>query len=117
MAVRHIDVSEAQLRLAQLIDEALRGDEVVIVRGTEPVAKLVPLGRRSRGGFGSARGLIWMADDFDEPPEDFTDYTSAMAYIYPLATAGTMLTSSPDLRTGPQPSRKRGTSPWRSGSG
>lgn len=117
MAVRHIDLAEAQHCLAQLIDEALRGDEIVIVRGTEPVAKLVPLGRRSRGGYGSARGLIWMADDFDEPLEDFANYASAVAYIYPPATAGTMLTSSPDLRTGPQPSRKRGTSPWRSGSG
>ena len=24
--------------------------------------------------FGSAKGLVWMSDDFDEPLEDFKDY-------------------------------------------
>jgi antitoxin (DNA-binding transcriptional repressor) of toxin-antitoxin stability system len=39
------------------------------------MARLVPVRnglRRPR--FGSAKGLITMADDFDEPLEDFADY-------------------------------------------
>lgn len=46
----------------------------VIERGRR-AARIVPivppLGQRH---FGSAKGMIVMADDFDETPEDFADY-------------------------------------------
>ena len=76
MPTRTVDLDDAKEHLAELIDEAQRGAEVVITRQDEPVAKLVPLRRQSRGGFGSARDHIWIADDFDAPLDAFADNTS-----------------------------------------
>ena len=77
MAMRIVELTDAKEHLAELVDEARRGAEVVITQQDEPVAKLVPF-RRRRAALqpGSAKGLITMSDDFDEPLEDFADYMS-----------------------------------------
>jgi len=42
--------------------------------GGQPLAKVVPVTRpQGPREFGSARGLIHMADDFDAPLEDFAE--------------------------------------------
>ena len=66
---------EAKTHLSRLVREAQRGEEIVIARGSEPVARLVPIepsipARR----FGTAKGMIRVRDDFDEPLEDFEEY-------------------------------------------
>lgn len=43
-----------------------------VVEPTEPVDQITE--NRSRGGYGCWRGMIWMADDFDAPLEDFREY-------------------------------------------
>jgi prevent-host-death family protein len=77
MGERAIDLSHAQERLAELVDEAVaRGEDVILTDGGEPVAKIVPISRaRGPRVFGSARGLIHIADDFDAPLDDFREYT------------------------------------------
>jgi antitoxin (DNA-binding transcriptional repressor) of toxin-antitoxin stability system len=58
-----------------LLDAAIRGQEIVLTRDAQPVAKLVPLvQRRPRPQFGSAKGLVHIADDFDAPLADFDEY-------------------------------------------
>ena len=73
--MHQIDLSEAKLHLAEFIDMALAGEEVVITQDDQPVLKLTrvaaPKGRRKAG---SAKGLITMASDFDGPVEDFRAY-------------------------------------------
>jgi prevent-host-death family protein len=66
-----VTVGEAQTHLPELLDEVLQGNEVIIVRDNTPAAKLVPV---TRAGYGSYKGQIIMADDFDAPLEDFADY-------------------------------------------
>jgi len=73
-----IALKDAQHRLPELIEEAANGEDVVIARGDGATFRLVPVvqpERRPRQ-FGTARGLIHMADDFDEPLNDFKDHTS-----------------------------------------
>ena len=66
-----ITVTEAKTQLSSLIERVVNGEEIVIRRGQEPVAKLIrydaPLVRRQ---LGALRGKIWMSEDFDEPDED-----------------------------------------------
>lgn len=70
-----IDVYEAGKRLNELIDEAARGEEVIITRGDGAAFKLVPAPEdEPRPRFGSAKDKVWMSDDFDEPLEDFENY-------------------------------------------
>lgn len=67
------NMSEAKASLSQLVEKALRGEEVIIGKAGKPVARLVPfdLDMTPRQlGAGAWRGRIWIADDFDELPDD-----------------------------------------------
>lgn len=70
-------LKEARERLGGLLDEAARGEEVVITGEDGSAFKLVPseeIPKKKRGGLGIAKGQVWMADDFDEIPEGFEEY-------------------------------------------
>ena len=75
--MRKVKLDEAQQRLPELIDEAARGERVVISRGDGADFRIVPIVKAERRPrqFGSARGLIHMSDDFDEPLDDFASYS------------------------------------------
>ncbi len=70
-----MDIAEAKDHLPELIAEAVSGEEVVITQNNQPVVKLVlvPQVKRRRQA-GSAKGLVTISDDFDEPLEDFREY-------------------------------------------
>ena len=67
------NISEAKATLSKLVEKVLKGDEVIIGKAGKPVAKLVPYDLESSPrqlGVGKWQGKIWMADDFDDLPED-----------------------------------------------
>jgi antitoxin (DNA-binding transcriptional repressor) of toxin-antitoxin stability system len=71
-----VNIHEAKTNLSKLIQSALDGREVIIAKGNKPVVRLEVL-PEARGGrkIGNAKGmLVFMADDFDEPLEDFEEY-------------------------------------------
>jgi prevent-host-death family protein len=73
--MRTVELKEAQGRLAELIDEVASGEEVVITREDGAAFKIVPVAPLPpHPTFGSAKGLVHMAEDFDEPLEDFQAY-------------------------------------------
>ena len=53
----------------------MEGEEIVIARGDQPVVKLVLLEPTAEGRkIGTAKGKVVVANDFDEPLEDFATY-------------------------------------------
>lgn len=73
--MHQINIDEAKSNLPDLIDAAINGEEIVIAKDEQHVVRLVPISRaRPRPQFGSAKGLISISDDFDEPLEDFAEY-------------------------------------------
>ena len=67
------NISDAKASLSKLIEKVLKGEEVIIGKAGKPVAKLVPFEIDTSPrqlGAGHQKGRIWMADDFDELPED-----------------------------------------------
>ncbi len=67
------NISEAKANLSKLIEQVLNGHEVVIGKAGKPVAKLVPYQMDTRPrilGAGRWQGKIWIADDFDDLPDD-----------------------------------------------
>ena len=67
------NVADAKAHLSKLIEKALAGEEVVISKHGKPMVKLVPYERDTSPRDMSVRiweGEVWMADDFDELPED-----------------------------------------------
>jgi prevent-host-death family protein len=70
-----IELEKARAQIASLLQTALDGEEIIITQNEQPVLKLVPISSlKSRRRSGSAKGLITMSDDFDEPLEDFAEY-------------------------------------------
>jgi prevent-host-death family protein len=73
--MQQVDLNEAQIHLSDLIEAAIKEEEIVIMKNDQPMVKLVPISQvRPRPQFGSAKGLITMSEDFDKPIEDFKDY-------------------------------------------
>jgi prevent-host-death family protein len=70
-----VTIHEAKTHLSRLIQDVLNGEEVIITRNHQPVAKLVPVAKAKRGRqLGRLQGKIEMTDDFDAPLEDFEEY-------------------------------------------
>ena len=69
-----LDITQAKTDLSKLLDLAIKGEEIVITQNDRPVAKISPIKRPLKRG--SAKGKVWMSDDFDEPLEDFQEYRS-----------------------------------------
>ena len=72
-----VTVEEAQAKLKKLIDRLAPGEELVITENQQPVAKLVGQrpARPPRPAPGLGKGsILYMAPDFDEPPEEFKEY-------------------------------------------
>lgn len=69
MTVRNI--SEAKAELSALIEQVLRGHEVIIAKAGKPVAKLVAYRGATRPRKpGALAGKIRIAADFDVLPDD-----------------------------------------------
>ena len=73
--MHQVSIEEAKITLPDLIEAAVGGDEVLIAKDDQHIVKLVPVsGTKPVPQFGSAKGLIAMAEDFDAPLEDFDEY-------------------------------------------
>src|SRR5262245_699819 len=76
IAMRTVGLKDAEGRLAELIDEVANGEEVVITREdgtTFKIVRIAPIAPYPK--FGSAKGLMKISKDFDEPLADFQAYT------------------------------------------
>lgn len=70
-----LDITQAKAELSRLLDLAIKGEEIVITQDDKPVAKISPILPVLRPlKRGSAKGKVWMSDDFDESLEDFKEY-------------------------------------------
>jgi prevent-host-death family protein len=73
-AARQYNVHEAKTHFSRILEQVAHGEEVVISKAGEPVAKVVPLRPKvKRTGRGSLRGQIHIPDDFDDLPDDLAD--------------------------------------------
>lgn len=73
--MHQIDIKQAKAQLDIVFQAALDGDEVVITRNDQPVLKIMRfIQPKKRRRSGSAKGLISMSPDFDQPLEDFYNY-------------------------------------------
>jgi prevent-host-death family protein len=70
-----VNIHEAKTHLSRLIKEVQEGEEVIIAKGNKPIVKLVLVpDARPKRKLGSAKGLITISPDFDEPLNDLKDY-------------------------------------------
>jgi prevent-host-death family protein len=69
-----VNVHEAKTHLSRLLERVAGGEEVVIGKAGKPIARLVPYQANPQPRrFGLLKGRIWIADDFDEWPQEILD--------------------------------------------
>jgi len=75
MVMHRVKLDEAKTRLPDLIETAIKGEDVFILKDDQQVVQLVPVEPPKRHPqFGSAKGLVVLAGDFDAPLADFNEY-------------------------------------------
>ena len=76
MNVHEVSVENTPtVKLPELIDSVVNGDEIIFTQNEKQVAKLTAISNnKPQPRFGSGKGLFDMADDFDAPLDDFSEY-------------------------------------------
>ena len=74
-SIRTVTVSEAKATLSDLLEQALRGEEIAIGRRGKPEVRLVVIDRSTEERPLGAIDVpdYWMSDDFDDPLPDVGD--------------------------------------------
>ena len=74
--MHQVNIHEAKTHLSRLIQEALDGEEVIIARDNKPLVRLhvLPEAKNKRRLGGIPHLIVSMADDFDAPIEDLSEY-------------------------------------------
>jgi prevent-host-death family protein len=66
-----VSVHEAKTHLSRLLQRVEAGEEVVIARGGDPVARIVPIAPKRPRKPGRLKGSVRLGEDFDAPlPEE-----------------------------------------------
>jgi prevent-host-death family protein len=72
--MKTITMHKAKTTLSQLVAEVEAGEEIIIMRGKVPAARLVPIGREATRKFGALAGEVAVTDAFFDPlPKDELD--------------------------------------------
>lgn len=70
---RTIEITDAQATLNEIIASLGPNDEVVIVQGQKPVARIVAP-RKGRPQFGGCKGMLTIEEEDSEHLRDFEEY-------------------------------------------
>lgn len=66
--VAQFNIHDAKTNLSRIVERVERGEEIIISRAGDPVAKVIPLTRKiHRTGRGSLRDVLVVAEDWDSP--------------------------------------------------
>jgi prevent-host-death family protein len=65
--VKIVNMHEAKTTLSQLVEQVENGEEVVLARAGQPVARIVPIRAGERRRLGQWKGRVRLSDDFDAP--------------------------------------------------
>ena len=69
VTVMTVSAREAKTHLSRLLQRIAAGEDVIITRSGQPVARLVPIDE-TRPMFGVDEGRFVVPDDFDQPFDD-----------------------------------------------
>lgn len=71
-----VNIHEAKTNLSKLIQKVINGEDVVIAKGNNPLVKITLINEEQpERKLGSAKNKIKISEDFDNPVDDFEDYT------------------------------------------
>jgi prevent-host-death family protein len=62
-----VSIEKVQEQFPAFLSKVEAGEEIILEKAGEPIARVVPIKKREKRILGKERGKIWMSDDFDEP--------------------------------------------------
>ena len=62
-----LNILEINEQFPQILSKVEAGEEIILEKSGEPIAKIIPLGKKRKRELGRERGKIWMSDDFTGP--------------------------------------------------
>jgi prevent-host-death family protein len=67
-----VNIHEAKTHFSKLLMRVLNGEEIIIAKAGDPIAKIVSIKSKLKKRVpGSAKGKIFISDDFNDPlPDD-----------------------------------------------
>jgi len=70
-----INIHEAKTHLSKLLRQVLSGEEIIITKAGEPIARLIPFAEKpAKRVPGTVTGQLWVAPDFTAPlPPEILD--------------------------------------------
>jgi prevent-host-death family protein len=75
MTITKVNVAEAKAHFSELISRALSCEEIIVARDNKPLVKLVPVASEAPRRPGVSKGqVLFMAEDFDAPLSQFSEY-------------------------------------------
>lgn len=79
-----VNIQAAKTHLSRLVEEAAKGEAIVLAKAGRPMVRLVPVTvfHSVRQG-GQLRGQIWESDDCWSTPEDSLEQSISQS-LYPL---------------------------------
>lgn len=74
-----IDLEKQNIELSELLEIALQGKEITLTRNNKSLVTITPLieleqKQKFPAKAGSAKGKIWIAEDFNAPLPEFEEY-------------------------------------------
>jgi len=73
LVMQIINIHDAKTHFSRLVDSAASGEEIIIAKAGKPTARLMPMETvKVKRVFGSMKGKIRIAEDFDAPLSDET---------------------------------------------
>ena len=64
-----VNIHDAKTRFSKLLEQVQSGEEIVIAKAGQPIARLTSYTppKRKIAPPGAMQGELWIADDFDDP--------------------------------------------------
>lgn len=62
-----MSILEIEKQFPQIIHKVEAGEEIILEKSGQPIARIIPIKKRGERILGREKGKIWMSDDFTAP--------------------------------------------------
>lgn len=82
LLMRSVNIQQAKTHLSRLLEDAARGEEIVIAKAGKPYVRLVPYSEDDQPRkLGAWQGKMWIAPDFDRTPDELNELFEGVGVI------------------------------------
>lgn len=73
--LQQVDITEVQAHLSELLEKAIQGDDILIMRNDKPVVRMSPVeAGKPQPIPGRCKGMLIINEEDDSHLDDFADY-------------------------------------------